>query len=167
MAHNGGTGNYVVNESFLTDFADQKLQKFIGDSATAQPMLALDEFATAHGGGVGMGNYSQLMPGGATKFAVAGDLQNAFKTYATNVLGAITGGSGIVPEVTKIQNDLRSVNQVLQQGESTADELSGTAMMTDLQDILGGNNPMGNSSSGNGTGNGTGNSNGGGSSTSQ
>jgi hypothetical protein len=131
-------GNYVVNESYLTDFANQKLQKFITDSASSEPINALNEFATGAGGGTFAGNYSRVAAGNGGKFAEAQNVQDHFRSYAAAVMATIRGGGGMVTEMTKIQADLRAVKAVLKEGEDSATELSGSALMSDLQDILGG-----------------------------
>lgn len=135
-------GNYVVNESYLTDFANQKLQKFITDSASSESLNALNEFGTGDGGGTLPGNYSRVSAGNGGKFAEAQNVQEHFKSYAAGVMSAIRGGAGMVTEMTKIQTDLRMVKAVLQGGEDSATELSGSALMSDLQDVLGGTVPV-------------------------
>lgn len=135
MSNHSSKGDYKVTDAFLTDFANTKVQKFIADSASSQSILLLTSFSN---GGSSNGNDVALLGGNTSKLTAAKNLQDAFKTYAGQVVATIIGPSGMTAEMTKIKADLLAVKHIAQQGEDDASSLSGTDLMTDLGDILGG-----------------------------
>lgn len=135
MSSHSSKGTYKVTDAYLTDFANTKVEKFISDSASAPPILALTTFAN---GGSGNGNEVALQPGNGSKLPAAKIVQDAFKKYAGQVIATIIGPSGMTAEMTKIKADLLTVKHIADDGEESSAKLTGPDLMNDLQDILGG-----------------------------
>lgn len=128
-----GTGTYKITDTYLKDFANQKIQAFL-DEATKNPaLLSLIEFGNGSGGNPSAGNYDKILDGNGNALPSGATLQNAFKAFAASLEKQI---QGLTDTMGKTQRDLLLVDYVLGNGDHNA-ELTAAQMGQTLKDILG------------------------------
>ena len=124
---------FVVTDTFLKDFADQKVQSFINDLAQAKVVSELNLFTgTGSPGPDATGTYNQLLTGNSKgNLGSATRLQSDFKTFATALNTSITE---LQTAARTLSVDLKMVDSVLKKGGDAA-AITAAEMMADLQNI--------------------------------
>lgn len=132
MADNDG-GTLKITDTYLKDFATQKLQPFLEDLKSDPHRTELDSYTQSGALGHDVGwNYNQLLTGNSKgNFAAAARLQSDFKTFATALSQRFTD---IETAAQTLIEDLKMVDVVLTKGEDAAD-ITASEMNADLTNV--------------------------------
>ncbi len=138
-------GTLKITDTYLKDFATQKLQPFIDDLRTDPHRVELDGYAgTSTLGNDANWNYTQLLPGNAKgNLQSIGQLQASFKTFAA----ALSQKFGDISTAARtLQYDLKAVDLVITKDADKAN-ITAAEMSADLAAVTfggGGDTPPGN-----------------------
>jgi hypothetical protein len=163
-----GTGKLVISDTYLKDFAQQKLQGFIDSMTNDEAIKKLSNFASgpasnSSSGPDPSGTYHQLYPGNSKSgLNSAAQMQSGFKSTTGTLYGQIR--DNLVTQGHQFQTDLINVDDVLNNSDDKAN-ITAAEMKADLQNLNFGGSSSGGSGGGSGgsSGGGSGGSSGGGS----
>jgi hypothetical protein len=123
--------DFVVSDTYLKDFANNKIAAFLADYGANPDIRSLGEFAAATGGGYLPGEYSSLL-GGTGQLTIAAELQTRFKDFCSSLLQQL---QSLQSTMHKTSGDLLAVDSILAKAADAAN-LTASEMNQDLQDIL-------------------------------
>ncbi|GAA2096287.1 hypothetical protein GCM10009759_25340 [Kitasatospora saccharophila] len=133
----GGGDEVKITESYLGEFADQKLKWLIDDFDASEPRATVKLYAG--GGGDGKSGTNHLLAGTSVDGNPApGSLVTALGTYA----GALDTYFGALSlQAVRLREDLKHASWALNDGHEEA--LTAAQLMWLIDDVLKGGNPGG------------------------